>query len=387
MICKSKRCAQEIPDDAVFCPYCGKAQCKNPKKPLPRKDGLLEKKLTIDGARVSFYGRTEKEIGKKVLDYAAKKEAAKIRGLQFDKVLDQWWELHSNGLAYSTEKNYESICRRLEDHFGKTPVTELTPMDCQAFIGQLGRQGFAHKTVGNHLNVLRMILDYAVLNGMIQFNPTASVKIPRGLSSSERLPVSAEICQLIDSAVDKPFGLLAYLVRYTGLRRGEAMALQGKHFLFDEKLILVERSVYWKSNRPYIKQPKTKAGLRYAPLPDNVAAKVKALGLKKEQLLFADDDGGLLTESRLRDLWHHYLVSIGQAQYDQRLHDYRGGFQLHQLRHNYASDLYDLRIGEKEMEAFLGHSNAAFTRRQYVALRDPAMRSAISKINDFYTGS
>lgn len=386
MICRSKRCGLEIPDDAVFCPYCGIAQRKNPKKLPKRKDGLLEKKLVIDGQRVSFYGKSEKEVSQKILDYAAKRDAAKVRGLQFDQVQDQWLDLHSSGLAYSTYKSYAAICRRLEEHFGQTQIAEITPLACQAFVTQLGRQGYAYKTVSNHLNVLRMVFDYAVLNGMAQFNPTTSVKLPRGLSSTPRLPVSSEICRLIDDAVDKPFGLLAYLVRYTGLRRGEALALQGKHFLFEDKLILVERSVYWQGNQPHIKLPKTKAGLRYAPLPDNVSVKIKPLRLKKEQLLFADENGFLLTESRLRDLWNQYLLSIGQAQYDPAIHDYRAGFQLHQLRHNYASDLYDLRIGDKEMEAFLGHSSASFTKRQYVALRNPAVRSAVAKINAFYAG-
>ena len=39
MLCKMKRCGKEIPDDAIFCPYCGKAQKKDPKKPASRADG------------------------------------------------------------------------------------------------------------------------------------------------------------------------------------------------------------------------------------------------------------------------------------------------------------------------------------------------------------
>lgn len=385
MICKAKRCGKEIPDDAYFCPYCGKQQ--RPTKKSTRSDGLMEKRVTIYGKRISFYGKTEKEIQKKMLEYSHKEESRKIRGQQFDSVLEEWWDVHSGSLAYTTEKSYKAISKRIKEHFGQEAVTDISPMDCQAFIAQLGKRGFAYKTVSNHLIVLRMVFDYAVLNGMIQHNPTSSVKIPKGLKVTERLPVSADICKLIDNSVDKPFGLLAYLVRYTGLRRGEALALQGKHFLFDKKMILVERSVYWENNRPIIKLPKTRAGLRYAPLPDNVATKIKALKLKDDQLLFADQDGNLLTDSKQRDLWYQYLVSIGQAHYDQDAHEYKSNFQLHQLRHNYASDLYDLRIGEKEMEAFLGHTNAAFTRKQYVALRDPAMQSAISKINDFYTAT
>ena len=161
-----------------------------------------------------------------MLEYSLKEEQNKIRGRQFEAVFDEWWDGHSKSLAYSTEKSYKAIGKRLKEYFSGIDISEISPMDCQGFVNHLGKQGFAYKTVSNNLIVLRMVLDYAVLNGLLPHNPTESVKIPKGLKVQKRLPVSADICRLIDESVDKPFGLLAYLVRYTGLRRGYFRSIQ-----------------------------------------------------------------------------------------------------------------------------------------------------------------
>ena len=40
MICPSKKCGREIPEDASFCPYCGRKLQKDPQKRKSRGNGL-----------------------------------------------------------------------------------------------------------------------------------------------------------------------------------------------------------------------------------------------------------------------------------------------------------------------------------------------------------
>lgn len=384
MLCKMKRCGKEIPDDAIFCPYCGKAQKKDPKKPASRADGLMERKLTIDGVRISFYGKTEREIQNKILEYRAQKERQKAKAQLFESVADEWSEKHFATLSPTSLRGYKRPLERAIEHFGAEDIFQITPRDCQAFVGKLCRQGYARKTISTHVQILKMVFDFAIIYGYMDVNPMAAVKLPKDLPQRVRQPADEATLKIINSSWQEPFGLLPFLCRYTGLRRGEALALQGKHFDFENKLIFVEQTVYWEGNKPRLKAPKTKAGVRPVPLVDVLGEKIRALDLAPEQFLFSGPGGGLLTFSQQQDQWEKYLLSVGLATYDPARRLCHPNLELHQLRHNYASDLYDLRIGEKEMEEIMGHTDAQFSRSQYVAVRGQALQQAAEQINRLF---
>ena len=73
------------------------------------------------------------------------------------------------------------------------------------------------------------------------------------------------------------FGLFAYLIFYTGCRRGEAEGLRYEDIDRERKRIHIRRSVYNVSTTPMIKEPKTEAGIRSVPLLDALADALDAL--------------------------------------------------------------------------------------------------------------
>lgn len=56
-----------------------------------RTDGRYLKQITDKrtGRLISFYGRTQKEVNQKILDYTQEKE----NGAPFSKIADEWWAL------------------------------------------------------------------------------------------------------------------------------------------------------------------------------------------------------------------------------------------------------------------------------------------------------
>ena len=58
------------------------------KKIYQRPDGLYEKKVTINGKRVAFRGKTEREIVQKMVAYQQRAES----GPGFEEMADEWWE-------------------------------------------------------------------------------------------------------------------------------------------------------------------------------------------------------------------------------------------------------------------------------------------------------
>ena len=69
---KCKKCRKTIPDGSKFCNHCGTPTEK--KKLYRRPDGLYEKVITIDGKRVAFRAKKEKDVYLKIAAYEEKRE-------------------------------------------------------------------------------------------------------------------------------------------------------------------------------------------------------------------------------------------------------------------------------------------------------------------------
>ena len=67
-----------------------------------RADGLLERKRTIDGKVVHFYGHTLAEVEQKIDDYKAALAETKAQGEKFSVVYDDWMKLRRTQIKPST---------------------------------------------------------------------------------------------------------------------------------------------------------------------------------------------------------------------------------------------------------------------------------------------
>jgi integrase len=158
---------------------------------------------------------------------------------------------------------------------------------------------------------------------------------------------------------------------YSGLRRGEALALRYEDIDREAGVIHVTKAVEFVGNDPHIKPPKTAAGYRDAVLLDALAA---AIPKKKKGLLFPREDGGLLTKTQYRKRWIKYCQAIG--------HD----LTAHQLRHGFATILYEAGIPDKDAQELLGHSSITVTRDVYTHIRQSRKNDTAGQLNKFLAG-
>lgn len=328
-----------------------------------RADGLRQKQVTINGKRHVFYGHSERELTQKIREY---KEDVR-QGRTFQVVADEWEEEHFPTLAYNTLKGYKPALRRATEHFGDTRVKSITPRDISVFLDAFAKKGYAKKTVTTQLLVTNMIMDKAVVDGDIEYNPCTSVKVPKGLKKNRReIPTEQEI-EVVKNSLDKPFGLFAYFLLYTGCRRGEALALTYGDIDRQNKVIRINKSVYHDNNRPKIKTPKTVAGVREIILLDTLN-RILPKG-KKSELLFPNDDGEILTETQFHKKWLVYCESAGIS------------VTPHQLRHAYATILYEAGIDDKDAQDLLGHANISTTRDIYTHITKTRRQQTANLLN------
>lgn len=149
---------------------------------LKRKDGLYQEYITIkEGGRSKrkyFYGKTKREVLKKIQDY---QEAEEV-GRTFESVSDEWWDAHVKTLAHNTTKSYSPAVRRATGYFGAWYIREIKPVDINNFLLDFIEETHAaQKTASTQLTVINLICKYAVARGYINDNPARDLSVPRGL--------------------------------------------------------------------------------------------------------------------------------------------------------------------------------------------------------------
>jgi len=339
-----------------------------------REDGRWVKTVTIKGKRKMFYSRAkteklaERDINRQMTAYQEQEE----KGKNFDEVADEWSDEHYKTVEYNTQKYYNAALKQIQEHFSKTPIKNISSIDIVTFIDAVCSQGYALKTVKSRLLVLNLIFKHAVVKGYIETNPCVYISVPKNLKKTRRVAPEQDALQTVIKSVDVAFGFFAYLILYTGLRRGEALALRYSDIDYENKQITVNKSIYHKNNVPYEKTPKTSAGIRKVILLDNLIPILKKRASESEtDLIFANSNGGWLTNGQFQSLWENYVQQTGLQ------------ITPHQLRHAYATFLFEAGVDEKDAQELMGHTTIQLTRDIYTHISRNRKQQTANKLNSF----
>lgn len=347
-----------------------------------RKDGLFETIKTINGKRVAFRGHSCREVDQKLLAYQKEKE----RGRLFQVVADEWEREHEPQIRESTRRVYRVVVSRIKEHF-KGPIREIRPLDVKRYIVAFERQGHAGNSVQTELSVLKMIFSHAVLQGDIDVNPAAEVKKSRGLPKKERTALTEEQEAIVRANWDKaPFGLFAYFLLYTGLRRGEALALSYSDIDRENGTIRVEKKLnYTYGNRPHMDYfTKSENGVRMVPL---LAPLADALPKNRVGLIFPGKDGGFMPEGELWRNWRGYCRAVGLNLVEETdSGEVIESFPItpHCLRHSFATICYEAGLDIRQAAEICGDTPKVL-EQVYTHLRENRKETAAEKLAEHFS--
>lgn len=296
-------------------------------------------------------------------------ELKKPKPITLGKLIDDWQEEHEKEFSFKTAESYVAPCRRLKEEFGETPADEVTPLELQNFLGRLARKKYSKRNVQLHLSVIRMVYKRAVLLGLVPVDASTVLSVPKGLYSGHREVPDDPVLSAILASQNEEMGLYAITLLYTGMRRGEALALRYEDIDRESRTIHIRRSLQFVPNFPEVKEPKTEAGIRDVHYPE---ALDKLLPKKKSGPLFPGPDGkGYMNKGNFIYRWYKYCDAIGYK------------VTSHQLRHYYATAMYEADVPVLAAQAQLGHKNATTTLGIYTHLRE-AKRSEANALIDKY---
>lgn len=339
---------------------------------IKRKDGRWQDQVKLPGMKTPkyFYGKSQAEVKKKMAAFRAEQE----RGPLLETCMDQWQAWHETQISPSSVRAYDQPVKDVKEYFGGRYLRDVRADEVDAFLRWMAAKDFARRTVQKRLNCLNMMYDYAILQRWTDHNPCAPVKLPKNVKRDQRRePPSDEVLEAVERAEKKDGGLFAYLLLYTGLRRGELLGLRWDDFDREAGVIHIRRSVYYEGDLPRLKTPKTEAGEREVWILDKLEPILRKPG---RGYIF----GGVspLTLSEFNHLWYDFCKDHGWLSATRR-----PTVSPHQFRHAYATMLFEADIPELDAKEVMGHSSIRVTHDIYTHIRNKRRAESAGKLNAY----
>lgn len=343
--------------------------------PKKRKDGLYQKKITIghktNGSPVVkvVYGKTQKEVTEKA--YQLKSGRKNTKSHNFKRIAEEALAEREKIVSATTYKRYCETFIHFKPLYDND-IESITASDIKSLIGDMYAKGYSKSSLRKIRALYSLISKFAIEKGICISDYTNIISIPKNAAETKRHGISDEEINTIEKNLSNEFGLYAFTMIYTGLRRGELCALTWDDIDFDHRMIHVNKSIEFVHNRPHIKLPKSKAGIRKVPILDKLYLPLKnAYCDKKDGDIYVFGGKSPYSDTMIKRRWDKYTKSIGLD------------ISQHQLRHTYATLLYRSGVDAKTAQDLLGHADVQTTLNIYTDIADDIKKVSVQKINKF----
>lgn len=221
----------------------------------------------------------------------------------------------------------------------------------------------------------------------IAVNPAENIVTPK-FHQNDREPLSTDHIRNIEEFCrNYKYGAFIMTLLYTGVRRGELLALQVNDVDFENGYITINKSVEFLCNSPNLKTPKTPKSNRMIPiLKPLIPYLQKAVeGKENVNFVFTGYDGNLYTKSAVQRLfkafnrdYNRYINRFRTEDEYESVH-----FTMHQFRHTFCTMMYDAGVDVKTAQEILGHSSINVTLGIYTHLSQYKKNINIDKMNAY----
>lgn len=368
-----------------------------------RKDGKWQGRINlgkdINGKRKQkyFYGNTEKEVKKKLKDYfiqGEKYNANNIAKMTLEEFLIDWLEsILVNTLKPKSYAIKEYIIKQqIVPRIGLLQINSIVAADIQQMINDMVNENLSYSTIKKAFDTLNQRFKLAINQGQVNKNPTLGVILPKqkNKKNSEIQYFSEEQCRELIKESRRIYsynnknvyrlGELVPFLIFTGLRIGEAIALEWKDIDCENKTITVNKNVVEvksKETDKYIleKQDSTKtdSSTRTIPISNNTMKCIE--NLKKingdKKFVFASQTGKYISPSNFSRMFRGIQKAL----------NYEVVLGIHSLRHTFATLMLNKGIDVKIVSELLGHSNVSVTYNIYIHTMQAQKIKAINMVD------
>ena len=275
-------------------------------------------------------------------DYALKRVGVNILSeITLKEMIRDWYRFVNKPPAWYDRINFS--IKHFESFSGNLIVSGIDVRMINEFIVDRSKK-VAPNTIKNDLNALRQLFDYAVDNLHLGNNPVRRAVIPKYTIQNPRYPIPRETLKLIFAAAipkDRIYWMICY---YTGLAPTDAGTIKKE---------------YVKDNIIFTYRTKTKVAAIIPLNPNLVALGDKIFDCMP--LKSARDDSNRRFTTLCKDKF-----KISHA-------------VVYNLRHSFASHLFDLGLQTNDIKVITGHTSAR-TTVNYTKVQIKTIRKYIDQL-------
>ena len=279
-----------------------------------------------------------------------------------------WLETYKKGKIRPSSYERYQFCLQLlcKDELAHMDIRSIRLEDIQMYVNRL--EDMSASTIKKQKLLLSQVLEHAVLTDLIQRNPVQGAQMPPQSHNTKVVyPYEKDEQEMLVAAFTEEknggprlrYGFGCVLILETGLRAGEALALDWSDIDEERRLLKVSKNMVRVDGKNLVQRAtKTASGKRTVPLNSRALEAIQHLKAQQVEgcpFVFATQTGEHVS-------YRHLLATMEKACEAAGV-EHRG---LHALRHSFASNLYARGVEVKIISKLLGHASVEITYNRYI---------------------
>ena len=336
---------------------------------MPRQKHKYNERIDLgygpDGKRIRKWIRADTKPDLEALKYEVKKEYEAIRNpslITFGAYAEKWFQVYKSKKSQSTQDMYRNIINKFDD-IKLQQLRNITSSDLQAIINE----NFDHVRTCEQIKLtLKQIYKQAIKDGIIYpLNIAEDLELPQPVKKEMRFISDDEMKKIVKCDLDPLDRSYMELLRNTGVRPSEGLALKWSDIDLSDQVIHIQRSFEYLHNKPVIKSTKNRT-CRDIPINGSFASFLDEMPREGEFVFLWNKMP--FVESAYQSMARRILRAINESLGGNKTEDKLAGMTMYSFRHTYATFLYyngvkPGLISTKKAAQIMGHSEQIFLSR------------------------
>lgn len=369
-----------------------------PKGITRRKDGRFCIRVTRNGQSVCKYAKTRREAEKMLREITYQLEHG-IFTADSKLTVGEWFDdfllVYKEPVVKAvTCKLYRSLYRQhIGPAIGSMRIQAIRASHIQKILNSMAAEGFSAGSIGHVRTLCTDMFKHAVRERLILVNPVEGATTPTGRPEETHkamsIPEQRTFTEHLQADKNICDAFLLFML-YTGLRIGEASALQWQDVDLKNAVVHVRHTVHVINGKDVLTSAKTATSVRDVPLQpkaleilrgerERARTADKVIALHDERFVFYSGTDRALNYNRVK----RHLLRVCKKIRMAGTHDFPS-LQSHDLRHTFATRCVEGGMPPQTLQRILGHSNIRQTMDVYYHSTLEERQEAMAMVASFF---